>query len=138
MMSLKKKSTVVKTGAVSMVKKILILEKLFQSLSQKKCDALLHISDREEKMNEETDEERTDENEMKENDEDEELEFQIDELSILSTYLFTYEVIKDQDKEKTVISYHYLARLHGAAAEELTDESHDRSSKSQEESKTMM
>ncbi|KMW68286.1 hypothetical protein BDDG_12716 [Blastomyces dermatitidis ATCC 18188] len=74
-MSLKKKSTAAKTGAVSMVKKALTLEKLFQSLSQEKCDALLHISNREEKASEETDEEKTGENEMKENDEDEELEF---------------------------------------------------------------
>ncbi|EQL36935.1 hypothetical protein BDFG_01568 [Blastomyces dermatitidis ATCC 26199] len=95
MMSLKKKLTAVKMSAVSMVKKILILEKLFQSLSQKKCDALLYINDREEKTGEETDEEKTDENEMKENDKDEELEFQTDELLTLSTYLFMYEVIKD-------------------------------------------
>ncbi|KMW68166.1 hypothetical protein BDDG_12617 [Blastomyces dermatitidis ATCC 18188] len=107
MMSLKKKSTAVKTGAVSMVKKTLILEKLFQLLSQKKCDALLHISDREEETGKKTDKEKTGENEMKENDEDEELEFQTesseifnsdnfrDELLILSTYLFMYKVIKD-------------------------------------------
>ncbi|OAS99785.1 uncharacterized protein BDCG_16309 [Blastomyces dermatitidis ER-3] len=136
-MSLKKKSTAVKTGAVSMIKKALTLEKLFQSLSQKKCDALLHMSDREEKMSEKTSEERTGENEMKENNEDEELEFQIDKLSTLSTYLFIYEVIKDQDKEKTVIFHHYSARLHDAAAEESTDESYNRSLKSQEESKTV-
>ncbi|OAT01831.1 uncharacterized protein BDCG_17251 [Blastomyces dermatitidis ER-3] len=74
-MSLKKKLTAVKTGAVSMVKKALTLEKLFQLLSQEKCDALLHMSDREEKTGEKTDEERTGENEIKENDEDEELEF---------------------------------------------------------------
>ncbi|KMW68052.1 hypothetical protein BDDG_12547 [Blastomyces dermatitidis ATCC 18188] len=95
MMSLKKKLTAVKTGAVSMVKKVLILEKLFQLLSQEKCDALLYISDREEKMSEEISEEKTGENEVKENNEDEELEFQTDELSTLSTYLFMYEVIKD-------------------------------------------
>ncbi|OAT02202.1 uncharacterized protein BDCG_17434 [Blastomyces dermatitidis ER-3] len=74
-MSLKKKSTAVKTDAVSMVKKILILEKLFQSLSQKKHDALLYISDREEKMSEKISEEKTDKNKMKENNEDKELEF---------------------------------------------------------------
>ncbi|OAT06304.1 hypothetical protein BDBG_02542 [Blastomyces gilchristii SLH14081] len=75
MMSLKKKLTAVKTGAVSMIKKALILEKLFQLLSQEKCDALLHISDREEKTGEKTDEEKIGENKMKENNEDEELEF---------------------------------------------------------------
>ncbi|OAT00729.1 uncharacterized protein BDCG_16751 [Blastomyces dermatitidis ER-3] len=53
MISLKKKLTAMKTGAVSMVKKALILEKLFQLLSQEKCDALLHMSDREEKFSEE-------------------------------------------------------------------------------------
>ncbi|KMW68614.1 hypothetical protein BDDG_12919 [Blastomyces dermatitidis ATCC 18188] len=74
-MSFKKKLTAVKMSAVSMVKKTLILEKLFQLLSQKKCDALLHMSDREEKTDEKTDEEKTDENEMKENNEDKELEF---------------------------------------------------------------
>ncbi|OAT01033.1 uncharacterized protein BDCG_16868 [Blastomyces dermatitidis ER-3] len=51
-MSLKKKLTAAKTGTVSMMKKVLVLEKLFQSLSQKKCDVLLHISDREEKTEE--------------------------------------------------------------------------------------
>ncbi|OAT00221.1 uncharacterized protein BDCG_16522 [Blastomyces dermatitidis ER-3] len=106
MMSLKKKLTVVKTGAVSMVKKALILEKLFQLLSQKECDALLHMSDREEKAGEKTDEERT--------------------------------VIKDQDKEKAVMSHHCSARLHDAAAEESTDELYSRSLKSQEESKTVI
>ncbi|OAS99398.1 uncharacterized protein BDCG_16106 [Blastomyces dermatitidis ER-3] len=75
MMSLKKKLTAVKTGAASMVKKALILEKLFQLLSQKKCDTLLHISDREEETGEKTGEERIDENEVKENDKDEELGF---------------------------------------------------------------
>ncbi|KMW68007.1 hypothetical protein BDDG_12514 [Blastomyces dermatitidis ATCC 18188] len=117
MMSLKKKLTAVKTDTVSMVKKVLILEKLFQLLSQKKHDTLLHISDREEKTGEKIDEEKTDENEMKENNKDEELEFQIDELLTLSTYLFM---------------------LHSTAAEESTDESHNRSLKSQEESKTVM
>ncbi|EQL32252.1 hypothetical protein BDFG_05608 [Blastomyces dermatitidis ATCC 26199] len=64
-MSLKKKSTAVKTGAASMMKKALILEKLFQSLSQEEHDALLHISDREEKteedveMNEEKESQKT-------------------------------------------------------------------------------
>ncbi|OAT12117.1 hypothetical protein BDBG_17624 [Blastomyces gilchristii SLH14081] len=83
MMSLKKKLTAMKTGTVSIVKKALTLEKLFQLLSQKKCDALLHMSDREEKTDEamskktdkKTDEEKIDKNEMKENDESEELEF---------------------------------------------------------------
>ncbi|EGE86687.2 hypothetical protein BDDG_09636, partial [Blastomyces dermatitidis ATCC 18188] len=60
-MSLKKKLTVMKMGAASMVKKALILEKLFQLLSQKKCDALLHISDREEETGEEISEEKTEE-----------------------------------------------------------------------------
>ncbi|OAT02509.1 uncharacterized protein BDCG_17604 [Blastomyces dermatitidis ER-3] len=129
MMSFKKKLTAAKMGAVSMMKKALILEKLFQSLSQEECDALLHMSDREEKTGEETSEEKIDENEMKENDEDEELEFQTDELLILLTYLFTYKVIKGQDKEKTVTSYHHLTRLHDAITEESTDESHDRSLK---------
>ncbi|KMW67731.1 hypothetical protein BDDG_12279 [Blastomyces dermatitidis ATCC 18188] len=73
-MSLKKKSTAVKMSAVSMVKKALILEKLFQLLSQKKHDTLLHMSDREEETDEETDEEKTDENEMKENNEEEDIE----------------------------------------------------------------
>ncbi|EQL32938.1 hypothetical protein BDFG_04924 [Blastomyces dermatitidis ATCC 26199] len=93
-MSFKKKLTAVKMSAVSMVKKTLILEKLFQLLRQKKCDALLHMSDREEKTGEETDEEKI--------------------------------VVKDQDKRKTVISYHHLTRLHDAAAEESTDELYDR------------
>ncbi|KMW68010.1 hypothetical protein BDDG_12517 [Blastomyces dermatitidis ATCC 18188] len=75
MMSLKKKLTAVKTGAASMMKKALILEKLFQLLSQKKCDALLHMSDREEKTDEKISEEKTGKNEVKENDKDEELEF---------------------------------------------------------------
>ncbi|KMW68952.1 hypothetical protein BDDG_13158 [Blastomyces dermatitidis ATCC 18188] len=74
-MSFKKKSTAVKTDAVSMIKKALILEKLFQSLSQKKHDALLHISDREEKTGKEIDKEKTDENKIKENNKDKELEF---------------------------------------------------------------
>ncbi|EEQ91937.2 uncharacterized protein BDCG_07057 [Blastomyces dermatitidis ER-3] len=81
-MSSKKKLTAVKTGAVSMMKKTLILEKLFQSLSQKKYNILLHISDREEKMNEKTNEEKTDKNEMKENNEDKELEFQTEKLKV--------------------------------------------------------
>ncbi|KMW68635.1 hypothetical protein BDDG_12938 [Blastomyces dermatitidis ATCC 18188] len=150
-MSSKKKLTAVKTGAVSMMKKTLILEKLFQSLSQKKYNILLHISDREEKMNEKTNKEKIDKNEMKENNEDKELEFQIeseseifnsdnfrDKLLILSTYLFTYKVIKDQDKENTVMSYHHSARLHDTVTEESTDELYDRSLKSQEESKIMI
>ncbi|KMW66968.1 hypothetical protein BDDG_11817 [Blastomyces dermatitidis ATCC 18188] len=93
-MSFKKKLTAVKTGAVSMVKKALTLEKLFQLLSQEKHNALLHMSDREEKTSEKISKEKIDENEMKENNEDEELEFQIDELLTLLTYLFIYKVIK--------------------------------------------
>ncbi|EGE87043.2 hypothetical protein BDDG_09995, partial [Blastomyces dermatitidis ATCC 18188] len=99
-MSFKKKLTAMKTGAVSMMKKTLILEKLFQLLSQKKHDALLHISDREEKTGKKISEEKT--------------------------------VIKDQDKEKTVTSHHCSARLHDTAAEESTDESHDRSLKKED------
>ncbi|EQL32541.1 hypothetical protein BDFG_05279 [Blastomyces dermatitidis ATCC 26199] len=68
MMSFKKKSTAVKTDIL---------------LSQREYDALLHMSDREEKtdetiskkIDEKTDEEKMSENKMKENNESEELEF---------------------------------------------------------------
>ncbi|OAT01846.1 uncharacterized protein BDCG_17254 [Blastomyces dermatitidis ER-3] len=95
MMSLKKKLTAVKTGAASMVKKVLTLEKLFQLLSQEEHDTLLHMSDKEEKADEKISEERIDENEMKENNKDKELEFQTDKLLTLLTYLFMYKVVKD-------------------------------------------
>ncbi|KLJ13095.1 hypothetical protein EMPG_11946, partial [Blastomyces silverae] len=53
---------------ISIVKKTLILEKLFQSLSQKKHDALLYMSNREEKISKKEMKEETD-------NEDEELKF---------------------------------------------------------------
>ncbi|KLJ13215.1 hypothetical protein EMPG_11841, partial [Blastomyces silverae] len=48
-MSLKKMLKILKSEAVNnLIKKTLILEKLFQLLSQKKYDILLHISDEKE------------------------------------------------------------------------------------------
>ncbi|KLJ11150.1 hypothetical protein EMPG_13560 [Blastomyces silverae] len=83
-MSLKKTLKLSKMRAVrtlsdqfteSMMKKTLTLEKLFQLLSQKKHDTLLHINEMiDKKMSKKTDK-KTDENKMKEDNKSEKLEF---------------------------------------------------------------